>query len=57
MATNRECNRVKGVNIDKKADNKVGKGIILQFLNSVLEGLCLINLSTKFRFLPPLIVL
>jgi hypothetical protein len=29
MATNREYNGVKGVNIDKEADNKVGKGVIL----------------------------
>jgi len=57
MATNRERNGVKGVNIDKEADNKVGKGVILQFLNSVLEGLRLINLSAKFRFPLPLIIL
>jgi len=57
MATNREYNRVEGVNIDKEADNKVGKGVILQFLNSVPEGLRSINLNTKFRFLPPLIIL
>jgi len=57
MATNRERDGVEGVNIDKEADNKVGKGVILQFLNSIPEGLRLINLSAKFRFLPPLIIL
>jgi len=55
-ATNRERDGVEGVNIDKEADNKAGKGVILQFLNGVLEGLRLINLSAKFRFPPPLIV-